>query len=98
MIDGLSNRHRIQAGMVDEARAKYDHMSESYGENSVKAQQASQELNEQIARYQETGRELDSMTTEFQEFQRVQEIQSKGWYKVADGMDERSEEHTSEHQ
>lgn len=88
LIEGLSNRHRIQARMVQEARAKYDHMTRTYGENSVKAQQASQELNEQIARYQETGRELDNVTAEFQEFQRVQEIQSKGWYKVADGMDE----------
>ncbi len=88
LIEGLSNRHRIQARMVQEARAKYDNMTRTYGENSVKAQQASQELNEQIARYQETGRELDNVTAEFQEFQRVQEIQSKGWYKVADGMDE----------
>src|SRR5699024_9880903 len=87
LIEGLSNRHRIQARMVQEARAKYDHMTRTYGENSVKAQQASQELNEQIARYQETGRELDNVTAEFNEFQRVQEIQSQGWYKVADGMD-----------
>lgn len=88
LIEGLSNRHRIQGRMVTEARTKYDRMTDAYGENSVKAQQASQELNEQIARYQETGRELETMSAEFQEFQRVQEIQSKGWYKVADGMDE----------
>jgi len=88
MIEGLSNRHRIQARMVQEARANYDHMTRTYGENSVKAQQASQELNEQIARYQETGRELDNVTSEFQEFQRVQEIQNKGWYKAADSMEQ----------
>ncbi|MCR1834969.1 phage tail tape measure protein [Oceanobacillus caeni] len=87
LIEGLSNRHRIQARMVEEARKKYQSMSSQYGENSVKAQKASQELNEQIARYQETSRELDNVTAEFKEFQRVQEIQSKGWYKVADGME-----------
>lgn len=88
MIEGLSNRHRIQARMVEEARGKYDSMSATYGENSVKAQQASQELNEQIARYQETGRELDNVTAEFQEFQRVQDIQNTGWYKAADSMEQ----------
>ncbi|WP_188725691.1 phage tail tape measure protein [Lentibacillus populi] len=87
MIEGLTNRHRIQARMVEEARKKYERMSSEYGENTVKAQKASQELNEQIAKYQETGRELDNVTAEFKEFQRVQEIQNKGWYKVADGMD-----------
>lgn len=87
LIEGLSNRHRIQARMVEEARKKYADMSSTYGENSVKAQQAAQNLNEQIARYQETGRELDNVTAEFQEFQRVQEIQNKGWYKAADSLD-----------
>ncbi len=87
LIEGLTNRHRIQARMVEEARAKYQAMSNQYGENSVKAQKASQELNEQIARYQETGRELDNVTAEFKEFQRVQEIQNKGWYKAADSME-----------
>lgn len=87
MIEGLSNRHRIQGRMVEEARAKYRRMSDEYGENSVKAQKASQELNEQIARYQETGRELDNVTAEFQAFQEQQELQNKGWYKVADGME-----------
>ena len=86
MIEGLTNRHRIQARMVEEARKKYEHMSSEYGENSVKAQKASQELNEQIALYQETGRELDKVSAEFKEFQRMQDMQSKGWYKVADGM------------
>ncbi|WP_074435678.1 phage tail tape measure protein [Oceanobacillus jeddahense] len=87
MIEGLTNRHRIQGRMVEEARAKHRRMSDEYGENSVKAQKASQELNEQIARYQETGRELDNVTAEFQAFQEQQELQSKGWYKVADGME-----------
>lgn len=87
MIEGLTNRHRIQARMVEEARKKYQNMSSEYGENSVKAQKASQELNEQIALYQETGRELDKVTAEFKEFQRVQDMQSRGWYKVADGME-----------
>lgn len=87
VIDGLSNRHRIQGRMVTEARANYDNLSNTYGENSVKAQEASQKLNEQISLYQQTGRELDGMTGEFDEFQRVQEIQSKGWYKAADGME-----------
>lgn len=87
LIDGLSNRHKIQAGLVDEARSKYDDMTATYGDNSVKAQQAGQELNEQIARYQETGRELGKMQAEFEEFQKLQETQSKTWYKVADGME-----------
>ncbi|MGY0692988.1 phage tail tape measure protein [Virgibacillus sp. FSP13] len=87
LIKGLTNRHRIQARMVEEARSKYQSMSKQYGKNSVKAQKAAQSLNEQIARYQETSRELDNVTAEFKEFQRVQETQSKGWYKVADGMD-----------
>src|SRR5699024_900859 len=52
IIEGLSNRHRIQGRMVEEARDKYNEMSDTYGENSVKAQQAAQQLNEQIARYQ----------------------------------------------
>ncbi|GIP61937.1 hypothetical protein J32TS6_04920 [Virgibacillus pantothenticus] len=86
MIEGLTNRHRIQARMVEEARKKYQNMSSEYGENSVKAQKASQELNEQIALYQETGRELDKVSAEFKDFQRMQDMQSKGWYKVADGM------------
>lgn len=88
LIEGLTNRHKIQAQMVEEAKKRYEDMSSAYGENSVKAQQAAQNLNEQIARYQETGRELENVTAEFKEFQRVQEIQSKGWYKVADGMDQ----------
>lgn len=88
LIEGLSNRHRIQAQMVQEARRRYDEMVRTYGENSVKAQQASQQLNEQIARYQETGRELDAVTKEFEEFQRVQELQNTGWYKAADSMEE----------
>lgn len=88
LIEGLTNRHRIQARMVEEARAKYQAMASQYGENSVKAQKASQELNEQIARYQETGRELDNVTAEFKEFQRVQDIQNKGWYKAADSMEQ----------
>ncbi len=88
LIEGLTNRHRIQARMVEEARAKYRAMSNQYGENSVKAQKASQVLNEQIARYQETGRELDNVSAEFKEFQRVQEIQNKGWYKAADSMEQ----------
>lgn len=87
LIEGLTNRHRIQARMVEEARKKYERMSGEYGKNSVKAQKASQELNEQVALYQETGRELDNVTAEFKEFQRVQSIQAKGWYKVADGME-----------
>ncbi|API92721.1 MULTISPECIES: phage tail tape measure protein [unclassified Virgibacillus] len=86
MIEGLTNRHRIQARMVEESRKKYQRMSSEYGENSVKAQKASQELNEQIAKYQETGRELNKVSAEFKEFQRMQDMQSKGWYKVADGM------------
>src|SRR5699024_6114899 len=87
MIEGLSNRHRIQGQMVAEARKKYNHMSRTYGENSVKAQKASQDLNKQISMYQETGRELDNMRAEFSEFQRVQDIQSKGWYKTADSVE-----------
>lgn len=88
LIEGLSNRHRIQAQMVQEARRKYDEMVRTYGENSVKAQEAAQKLNEQIALYQETGRELDAVTAEYKEFQRMQEIQNKGWYKAADSMEE----------
>ncbi|RST59715.1 phage tail tape measure protein [Siminovitchia terrae] len=88
LIEGLTNRHRIQARMVEEAREKYRAMSNQYGENSVKAQKASQVLNEQIARYQETGRELDNVSAEFKEFQRVQDIQNKGWYRAADSMEQ----------
>lgn len=88
LIEGLSNRHRIQGQMVQEARKKYDEMVRTYGENSVKAQEAAQKLNEQIALYQETGRELDTVTAEYKEFQRVQDMQSKGWYKAADSMEE----------
>lgn len=87
LVEGLTNRYRIQGKMVDEARAKHRRMAEQYGENSVKAQAAAQELNEQIARYQETGRELDNVTAEFRAFQEQQELQNKGWYKVADGME-----------
>lgn len=87
VIEGLSNRQRIQAQMVAEARTRYNQMTDAYGENSVKAQQAGQALNEQIARYQETSRELENITAEYKEFQRVQEIQSTGWYKTADAMD-----------
>lgn len=87
IIDGLTNRHKIQAAMVDEAKQKYEEMSNTYGENSVKAQAAAQDLNTQIQRYQETGRELSNIQAEFKEFQRVQEIQSKTWYKVVDGME-----------
>src|SRR5690625_1907900 len=88
LIEGLTNRHRIQGQMVQEARKKYDEMVRTYGENSVKAQEAEQKLNEQIALYQETGRELDTVTAEYKEFQRVQDMQSKGWYKAADSMEE----------
>lgn len=87
LIEGLTNRHRIQAQMVEEARKKYNQMADQHGKTSVKAQKASQELNEQISLYQETSRELDNVTAEFQEFQRFQDMQSKGWYKVADGME-----------
>src|SRR5699024_1240060 len=48
---------------------------------------ACQELNKQTSMYQETGRELDNMRAEFSEFQRVQDIQSKGWYKTADSVE-----------
>lgn len=88
LIEGLSNRHRIQAQMVQVARRKYDEMVKTYGANSVKAQEAAQKLNEQIALYQETGRELDAVTAEYKEFQRLQELQSTGWYKAADSMEE----------
>ncbi|WP_200416280.1 phage tail tape measure protein [Virgibacillus salexigens] len=87
LIEGLTNRHRIQAKMVEEARKKYNNLKEANKENTVAGQKASQELNEQISLYQETGRELDNVTADFQEFQRVQDMQSKGWYKVADGME-----------
>lgn len=86
-ISGLTNRHRIQGAMVQQARAHLQDMNKTHGEGSVKSQEAAQALNRQIAMYEQTGRELSAMQAEFKEFQRVQEIQSKGWYKAADGMD-----------
>lgn len=86
-IRGLTNRHKIQGEMVRQAQQRYDSMSETYGENSVKAQQAAQQVNEQISRYQETGRVLRTTQEEFKEFNRIQDIQSRGWYKAAEGIE-----------
>src|SRR5699024_2651141 len=65
LIEGISKRHKIQGKMIEETRIKYNQMSETYGENTEKAQQAAQQLNEQIARYEETGRELNKVQSEF---------------------------------
>ena len=86
MIKSLTDRHKVQAAMVSEAEKNYKKMSETYGENSVKAQQAAQSLNEQIARYQETGREISNLKKEFADFQKQQKIDNSNWTKAGNAL------------
>ena len=77
--DGLNKMQKIQEQRVKELKDKYDHLSETTGENSAKTQAAAAEYNKANA-------ELNAMTKEVSELSAEIERMESPWTKVGNKL------------
>src|SRR5699024_2684400 len=77
--DGLNKMQKIQEQRVKELKDKYDHLSETTGENSAKTQAAAAEYNKANA-------ELNAMTKEVSELSAEIERMESPWTKVGNQL------------
>ncbi|MDE1453256.1 phage tail tape measure protein [Bacillus paralicheniformis] len=65
-IEGLNNKYRIQARLVDEHRAKYNKLVREKGLDNRETQIQGRRLNDAIAVHQSLGNELQRVTKQFE--------------------------------
>src|SRR5690625_1246141 len=87
-LDGLRKKQQIQARVVEEARSKYERLKAEKGENAKATQQAAIALNREVEELGYLENQISSVESELARLKKQQEIQSSGWHKVGQSLED----------
>lgn len=86
-LDGLKQKHQIQAKIVEEAQKKYETLKKTKGENAKVTQDAAIALNREVEELAYLENQVKETETALKSLKQEQEIQSTGWHKMGDSIE-----------
>src|SRR5699024_2915445 len=86
-LGGLNKKLEVQKTVTESARKHYEKMVAEHGEGSAQAQKAATAYNNESAQLNNLERHISNVTKQMHAFKREQEIQSSGWYKTGDALE-----------